>query len=63
MIYKFIEEAGEKTLELYLSNYTGDKVILSIEGNGIQHIALDKDSVYDLIGALHTLKSKINSNG
>jgi len=63
MIYKFIEEAGEKTLEVHLSNYTGNKVVLVIESNGIQHIALDKDSVYDLIGALHTLKSKINSNG
>ena len=60
MIYKFNSEDGEKNLEVFLADYQKSKVVLSIKGNGIQYISLDKNNIYDLIGALHTLKSKMN---
>lgn len=60
MIYKFHEENSEINLEVCQSNYVGTKVILKIEDVGFQQIALTKNQLYDLIGALHSLQNKIN---
>ena len=69
MIYKFKD--GENTLEVFQGNALGystekDTVNLTIEnayGNGTRThtIVLEKDMLYDLIGALHSIQTKIKN--
>jgi len=61
MIYKFYQETDDICLEVSQSNYTGTKVILNIQGHNEVQIALNKDQLYDLIGALHSLQTKIKN--
>lgn len=60
MIYKFISDDGTY-LEVYQSNHTDKNVILELEGDCHQHISLNSERLYDLIGALHSLQSKIKN--
>ena len=61
MVYKFEEENDpQNSLEVSQSNYKGTKVILKIENMCFQQISLNKEQLYNLIGALHSLQSKIN---
>tara|TARA_R110000744_G_scaffold179072_1_gene298056 strand:- start:144 stop:350 length:207 start_codon:yes stop_codon:yes gene_type:complete len=67
MIYKF--ESGENTLEVFQGNERGysntDTFTLIVEdgyGNGNQtEINLDKEALYNLIGALHSIQTKIKN--
>jgi hypothetical protein len=61
MVYKFQQENDtQKSLEISQSNYKGSKIILKIQSINFKQIALNKQQLYDLIGALHSLQSKIN---
>ncbi len=60
MIYKFYQEGNDTNLEVSQSDYTGSKIILKIQGHSEEHISLNKNQLYDLIGALHSLQTKIN---
>jgi len=61
MVYKFEEEHDpQKSLEVSQSNYTGRNVILKIESMDFQQITLNREQLYNLIGALHSLQTKIN---
>ena len=68
MIYKF--ESGENTLEVFQGNVRGysntDTFTLIVEnayGNGTRthDIVLDKEALYNLIGALHSIQTKIKN--
>lgn len=62
MIYKFEEEHNhEKTMEVMQSSYTGGKIKIEITGYYTEGIVLNKDQLYNLIGALHSLQTKIKS--
>ena len=61
MIYKFEKE--QAVLEVKQSNYS-QHVFLSIEENECQEkICLDVDQLYNLIGALHSIQTKIKKGG
>jgi hypothetical protein len=61
MVYKFEEEHDpQNSLEVSQTNYRGTNVLLKIENMGFQQIVLNKEQLYNLIGALHSLQSKIN---
>ncbi len=60
MIYKFYQENDDVNLELSQSDYTGKNAILKILGHFTEQICLNKHQLYDLIGALHSLQTKIN---
>lgn len=62
MIYKFTNEQ-DMSLEVTRSNDMGSKVILTIQGDGQQEFSLDSDSLYQLIGALHSLQTLIKKGG
>jgi hypothetical protein len=57
MIYKFID--GQKSLEAARSNYEGTKVVLTFEDEGKTTFTLDSQSLYQFIGALHSLQAQI----
>tara|TARA_R110000796_G_scaffold141454_1_gene257886 strand:- start:344 stop:556 length:213 start_codon:yes stop_codon:yes gene_type:complete len=69
MIYKF--KKGEQILEVFQGNTLGystkkDTINLIIEdvyGNGTRthNIVLEKEMLYDLIGALHSIQTKIKN--
>ena len=68
MIYKFKD--GENTLEVSQGNAVGysntDTVNLTIEnsyenGTRTQTIVLEKEMLYDLIGSLHSIQTKIKN--
>jgi len=63
MIYTFKDSS--KKLEVSQSDYTGSKVVLNIENQngGSQNYALNKNQLYDLIGALHSIQTKIKKGG
>ena len=61
MVYKFEQENDkQKILEVSQSNYNGTNVIIKIQSMDFEQIALNKKQLYDLIGALHSLQSRIN---
>ena len=61
MVYKFEQEnETQKSLEVSQSDYRGCNVVLKIESMDFEQIVLNKQQLYDLIGALHALQSKIN---
>jgi len=61
MIYKFTGSSGEKKLEIERAN--PEEITLAIENRNTKdfiYINLHKSEIYDLIGCLHSLQSKIN---
>ena len=56
MIYKFIAK-DDSELEVFLT--INKDVFISIQEVDVSNIILNKEQVYNLIGALHTLKSKM----
>lgn len=62
MIYKF--ESNGDYLEATISNYQKTNLILTIHSKeSYQRIALNKEQLYDLIGALHSIQAKIKNGG
>ena len=64
MIYKF--ESEENTLEVFQGNARGygskDTFTLIVHENGFQcQIDLDKEALYNLIGVLHSIQTKIKN--
>lgn len=65
MIYKFIEESGNVSLEFEQVGNDTIKVRLEEihpEGNEID-LSLNTKQLYDLIGALHSIQAKIKKEG
>ena len=59
MIYKFEQDSNDISLEIKQTEPFGDKVCLTIYGNCEESIIIDENQLYDLIGALHSIKNKI----
>ena len=65
MIYKFIEESGNISLELQQVGNDSIHIHLEeihLEGNEID-LSLNIKQLYNLIGALHSLQAKIQKEG
>ena len=58
MIYKF-EELEDKNETLEVSGSLTAVFLEIVSGGETNTIALDKDQLYDLIGALHSIQSKL----
>ena len=61
MIYKFIEESGNVSVEFEQVGNDTIKILLEEihpEGNEID-LSLNTKQLYDLIGALHSIQAKI----
>ena len=55
MVYTFYEDSGK--LEVYID---GEEVVVEVDGHaGSNTVYLEKDSLYDLIGALHSIQGKL----
>lgn len=68
MIYKFESNTGE-VMEVKQDCEFRDRVVLSIDNQNTvyeyeyQEIHINKDQLYDLIGALHSLQAKVKKEG